>query len=125
MGIAAGAVFLPQPKPPAPRLSMQQRGIQIVGAVLGVGAMLGALLVLYTGIDASAGCAWCQSISCISSPFWDCEAIELAGRMPECRHFSTGAETDVLQCGKDISSRMNIPSNSDDEALVRLCVEHC
>ena len=125
-GFLAGVVFLPKPKAGKRTLSMQQRGLQVLAGVAAVAAFGAALLVLFTGIDAVGKCEWCSYISCVDTPWWDCEAIERDAQLPPCTRFRTDAgEEDVLQCGEDVTARHRIPDGAENDVVVTLCESLC
>jgi len=125
-GFLAGVVFLPKPKAGKRTLSMQQRGLQVLAGVGAVAAFGAALLVLFTGIDAVGKCEWCSYISCVDTPWWDCEAIERDAQLPPCTRFRTDAgEEDVLQCGEDVTDRHRIPDGAENDVVVTLCESLC
>ncbi|KAI5058260.1 hypothetical protein GOP47_0026430 [Adiantum capillus-veneris] len=102
-GLLLGFVFLMEPQqgwnkitPPStnPEGTSKYKGYQImlwVGAVilLVAGFIVGVVLAV-RGVDGSAHCWWCHYLSCVPSPWWDCDAVESSSERPTCNYVMSG-----------------------------------
>eukprot|EP00924_Labyrinthula_sp_SR-Ha-C_P005426 augustus_masked-scaffold_1-processed-gene-31.59-mRNA-1 protein AED:0.16 eAED:0.19 QI:0/-1/0/1/-1/1/1/0/484 len=89
-----------------------------------------ALIVLYVGIDATAYCPWCESLNCVDTPWWSCDAVCEEGFTISLHNSGELNGTATITCPRDeeeVNVQPPLPEDlqTDESVQLQFCRDNC
>ncbi|KAL2488901.1 RHOMBOID-like 1 [Forsythia ovata] len=88
-----------------------------VALILLISGFTVGLVLLLGGVDGNEHCSWCHYMSCVPTPFWNCEA--------RCSTSQEGNQVNMT-CMHNHKSKLYILGNGNSTAQIqKLCIDLC